>query len=68
MRRCASNFCQDSRKAGELTTNTQRVASTLDVYSEHAESTMYAKTNPTHVQRVTRPERMARACSAGHAL
>ena len=43
MRRCASNFCQDLRDASELTTNAQRVASALDVYSVHAD---HAKNNP----------------------
>ena len=41
VRHCVSNFCQDFREASELTTNAQRVASTLDVYSAHTDSTCY---------------------------
>ena len=50
MRRCASNFCQDLREASELTTNALRVASALDVYSAHTESTCY--NNPTNAQHI----------------
>ena len=36
VRRCASNFYQNSEEASELTTHAQRVAGALDVCSAHA--------------------------------
>ena len=70
MRSVRPTFVRIWRKANELTTHAQRVASALDVYSVHAERIKIAHVKK--IQRVPacccRPERMARACIAGHAL
>ena len=66
MRHCASNLCQDLGDASELTTDAQRVANALNVYSVHMQGAyrehLLNKSNECTVHSVLL------ACSAGHAF